>query len=645
MGIKFKKRFFFMTTMVTLLMLIITTSIYAVNYPTQDSISSAYRALGYLRGQQADDGGFPPDYSGREGATASVIMSIASAGQDPNSWIKNGKSPYDFIKDSDKIKELANESKAKENAGKIAKGMILPLICGEKNPKDFAGYDWIKILNKGYNASTGQFGDAAVNHMWSMLALEAAGEVVPALAISWLKNNQENNGSWAWDQKGSTYGGDTNDTALAIQTLIACGEKSTSDSIKKAISYLHTQQNDDGGFSYQKPSPYGTDTDTASTSWVIQGLLAAGEDISADSWEKNNHSPIDALLKLQLSSGAFRYMMSTVEPDFLSTYQAVPTLMGKTFPIELVKLGVRLAGETRYETAVEISNKGWPDGAESVVISRGDLFPDALAGASLAGKLDSPILLTNPYSLNKSTKDEINRLKAKKVIILGTADAVSDGVIEDIKLGCGITNFERIGGETRYETASQIAQKLKPLTTNYAIIATGKDYPDALSAASVSAFKQIPILLVKGNTGTIPDSTQKALSDLGIKNTLILGQADVISQSIEDFLKQNNYNPQRLGGDTRYDTCKLVAEWGLVQGMSPSIVCMANGENFPDALTLGVLAGKEKASLLLVREYLPEAIKLFIEKNKGSIFQLFFAGEDDVLSDKIAEEIEKMIGF
>ncbi len=75
----------------------------------------------------------------------------------------------------------------------------------------------------------------------------------------------------------------------------------------------------------------------------------------------------------------------------------------------------RIQGENRYETSVKISQEGWKS-ADTVVIARGDSFPDALAGAPLAYKYDAPILLTQTESLNPLVKEEIKRLGAEKVL-------------------------------------------------------------------------------------------------------------------------------------------------------------------------------------------------------------------------------------
>ncbi len=92
----------------------------------------------------------------------------------------------------------------------------------------------------------------------------------------------------------------------------------------------------------------------------------------------------------------------------------------------------RLSGEDRYKTSVEVSKNGWEQ-SDVVVVARGDLYADALAGVPLAAKYDAPLLLTNHNNLNAATKDEITRLGAKKVYILGGAEAILTGVEAQIK--------------------------------------------------------------------------------------------------------------------------------------------------------------------------------------------------------------------
>jgi hypothetical protein len=93
----------------------------------------------------------------------------------------------------------------------------------------------------------------------------------------------------------------------------------------------------------------------------------------------------------------------------------------------------RIAGEDRYETAVQISNYAYPEGSKNVVLASDTQFPDALSGAPLAQKLQAPILLTKKDGLPGSVKDEIERLGAKKVTILGGKNAISPLVESQLK--------------------------------------------------------------------------------------------------------------------------------------------------------------------------------------------------------------------
>jgi hypothetical protein len=97
---------------------------------------------------------------------------------------------------------------------------------------------------------------------------------------------------------------DTNNTAAAVQALAALGGH---DAVTgKAVSWLKSVQNKDGGWGYVP----GGASDTNSTSVVIGALAAVGE--KPDQVEKGGKSPYDALLKLALgcdgdSAGAFAF--------------------------------------------------------------------------------------------------------------------------------------------------------------------------------------------------------------------------------------------------------------------------------------------------------------------------------------------------
>lgn len=306
----------------------------------------------------------------------------------------------------------------------------------------------------------------------------------------------------------------------------------------------------------------------------------------------------------------------------------------------------RLYGDTRYDTAVAISKNGWKE-SNMVIIARGDMFPDALAAVPLAGKYDAPILLTNTNTFTSVSAEEVKRLKAKDVYVLGTDDAIPDKVINEIteKTNIPNANIHRIGGLTRYETAALIVEKLDSPDNKTAIIATGEDYPDALSAAAISYYQRMPIILV--GKQEICSLAQEALKKLGIKNVILVGGPDVVGEGFETWFKNNGYEPTRLSGDDRYETCRTLVEYSISKGkMSMKNIFLATGENFPDALALGPLAGKIGSPLLLVRQmYFPQSLTNIVEKNINIITNVYIAGGPDVVSDNVIDPKPRFLSF
>lgn len=86
----------------------------------------------------------------------------------------------------------------------------------------------------------------------------------------------------------------------------------------------------------------------------------------------------------------------------------------------------RLAGADRYATAAAVSRLGTPGGADLVYLATGLNFPDALAGAAVAGPSGAALVLTDPRCVPAATLAEVQRLGAPQVVALGGPAVVSD---------------------------------------------------------------------------------------------------------------------------------------------------------------------------------------------------------------------------
>lgn len=115
-----------------------------------------------------------------------------------------------------------------------------------------------------------------------------------------------------------------------------------------------------------------------------------------------------------------------------------------------------LVGQDRYQTAVEVSKKGWSSANEAVVVNSESIV-DALAVTPFAKLKNAPILLTEKNNLNSQTEKELKRLGVKKVYIIGLSSSVSNDVQKQLESNNLTT--DRVGGSDRYQTALSIAKK------------------------------------------------------------------------------------------------------------------------------------------------------------------------------------------
>lgn len=258
----------------------------------------------------------------------------------------------------------------------------------------------------------------------------------------------------------------------------------------------------------------------------------------------------------------------------------------------------RIQGTDRYATAVAISRDGWQS-SSNVVIATGEEYPDALCAAPLAKMLDAPILLTSQDHMDAEVINEIKRLGAAKAYIIGGQGAVSSSV-EDTLKSMGLT-IDRTYGSDRYETSAQVAEKYFK-KVNEVVIATGGNYPDAISFAPIAAAKGIPILLTPGDD--VSQSIKDYIKSSGVSCVYIAGGEGVVSKNVEDEFPY----AVRLAGKDRYETNTVILNY-FAYMLNMKNVYAATGEDYPDALTGSVLSAKSLSPIILTGKK-PEQVSL-----------------------------------
>lgn len=295
----------------------------------------------------------------------------------------------------------------------------------------------------------------------------------------------------------------------------------------------------------------------------------------------------------------------------------------------------RIAGKDRVETAVAASQHGWESADVAVVAAAGD-FPDALSGTALAAAHDAPLLLTPDGDLPAAVGSELERLGVSQVVVLGGESAVSAAVVEQIAQLESAPTVERISGDDRFATASEVARQAGA-PGGEAIVVLGTDYPDAVSAGALAGGEVAPPVLLT-RSDRVPEETQHALDELAVDDVVLVGGTAAVSDAVEADLADDGYRVRRLSGSDRYWTSEAVAREAEDRATAPDTPVLATGGDFPDALAAGALTARLGGVLTLASPSQPHPANDEFLRERASRWNgaLTLGGTNALAADAVA---------
>lgn len=189
---------------------------------------------------------------------------------------------------------------------------------------------------------------------------------------------------------------------------------------------------------------------------------------------------------------------------------------------------------------------------------------------------------------------------------------------------------ERISGTDRYETAANIAG-MGWTASDYAILASGENYPDALCAAPLAAKFAAPILLTSQNK--LEEETKDQFAYLNVKKVIIVGGEGVISAKVEQAIKNLGIEVSRAAGLNRYETSLEVAK--MMGSFDEAVI--ATGEDFADILSMAPIAAQKGMPILLTPgDSLSKNLKDILSTQAGKTYVL---GDSSILSDAVVNQL------
>ena len=332
------------------------------------------------------------------------------------------------------------------------------------------------------------------------------------------------------------------------------------------------------------------------------------------------------------------------------------------FPVGLV---VRISAQTLYTDSVfqaaAMSKYVFPTGsAQHAVVARRDDFADALSGSALSFGA-GPILYgerTGP--LPRATAEELVRVldPGSVVYLLGGTAALPDTLEGEIRA----LGFEprRLGGTTRAGTAAIVADEVVRRVVELqfdaptrVLLATGRNWPDAVTAGSFGAWDGYPVLLTE--PGGLSPETRDALARLHPQRVYVVGGTSVIGDDVAAAAGSaaGTGDVVRLAGTDRNGTALAVAERFAAEfreqaNIDPLLVVGVNlrrGDGFAHVLSAAPAIGAFSGIYLPVEgeggDTLPDAVvglACRLSPLRGLI-----AGDGDLVADATKQRLNALL--
>lgn len=196
-----------------------------------------------------------------------------------------------------------------------------------------------------------------------------------------------------------------------------------------------------------------------------------------------------------------------------------------------------------------------------------------------------------------------------------------------------MSDVKRVAGDNRYSTAAQLAQDSFVRGVPVTYIASGLDFPDALTGSALAGHEGGPILLTRPDA--LPTASIEALSALKPGKIVVVGGTGAVSNDVVRQLRgYTEGRVLRISGQDRYATAANLAK----RFKDPDTIFVATGEDFPDALAASARAGSEGVPVLLVRRNsVPAATTAALDASDPK--RIVVVGGRDAVSAKVYTEL------
>lgn len=183
-------------------------------------------------------------------------------------------------------------------------------------------------------------------------------------------------------------------------------------------------------------------------------------------------------------------------------------------------------------------------------------------------------------------------------------------------------------------------------TSQYVVIATGFNWPDALGGSALAGAYNAPILLTRQDV--LPSAVASEITRLGATNAIVLGSTKAVSANVYNQLDAlPGVSVERIAGDDRYETANEVAERTISVMESgfgyDGVAFVATGANFPDALGASPLAASQGWPIYLANPAAGSNAGLAATMNTAGVDEAIVLGGSNVVAASVETALDSAL--
>ncbi|MEN6429614.1 MAG: cell wall-binding repeat-containing protein, partial [Coriobacteriales bacterium] len=196
----------------------------------------------------------------------------------------------------------------------------------------------------------------------------------------------------------------------------------------------------------------------------------------------------------------------------------------------------------------------------------------------------------------------------------------------------------RLAGANRGATAVAVSRRAFLEGARTVVIATERDFPDALAGTPLATTVNGPLLLTPPTY--LPDSVAAEIRRLGATRAIVLGGTSVVTDAVLSQLKSKAEctTVERVAGADRYETALAISRRMRDRTRTIKTAVVVGGRAWPDAVAAAPLAGANDWPVVLADGgYLPAASKKILAEY--GITSTLIVGQADVVGPTVASAV------